>query len=171
MRRLRIPSWDLEGANPNSTTFPANSRRVQWPCPSGAGLQAKARPRPRPGGDEAGLAPVVQLPRPLGLGPVLQNPCQPFLSEAPLDAEHRAFRNVQCSSHLGGAPSFVGLEQNPRPSRYPGRAFPSANQMLELLPFFRSQPHYILFLDHHRHPIHHRFHPPSVIPLGKVLNN
>ncbi len=32
----------MEGANPSSTTFPASRRRVQWSCPSGAGLQAKA---------------------------------------------------------------------------------------------------------------------------------
>ena len=41
-RRFRIPSWDMEDASPNSTTLPANRRRVQWACPSGAGLQAKA---------------------------------------------------------------------------------------------------------------------------------
>ena len=50
LRRLRIPSWDIEGANPNSTTFPANRRRVQWPCPSGAGLQAKVCPPATTGG-------------------------------------------------------------------------------------------------------------------------
>ena len=29
LSRLRTPSWDMEDANPNSTTFPANSRSVQ----------------------------------------------------------------------------------------------------------------------------------------------
>ena len=42
LRRLRTPSWDMEGANPNSTTRPASRRRVQWSCPSGGGLQASA---------------------------------------------------------------------------------------------------------------------------------
>ena len=32
----------MEGVSPNSTTFPASRRRVQWSCPSGGGLQAKA---------------------------------------------------------------------------------------------------------------------------------
>ena len=31
--RLRIPSWDMEGASPNSTTLFARSRRVQWSWP------------------------------------------------------------------------------------------------------------------------------------------
>ena len=42
LRRWRTPSWDMEGVSPNSTTFPASRRRVQWSCPSGGGLQAKA---------------------------------------------------------------------------------------------------------------------------------
>ena len=41
-RRWRTPSWDMEGVSPNSTTFPASRRTVQWSCPSGGGLQAKA---------------------------------------------------------------------------------------------------------------------------------
>ena len=40
--RRRTPSWDREDANPNSATFPAKRRRVQWSWPSGAGLQASA---------------------------------------------------------------------------------------------------------------------------------
>jgi len=40
--RLRIPSWDMDDANPSSTTFPASRRNVQWSCPSGAGLQVSA---------------------------------------------------------------------------------------------------------------------------------
>ena len=40
--RRRTPSWAMEDANPNSTTFPAKRRRVQWSWPSGAGLRASA---------------------------------------------------------------------------------------------------------------------------------
>ncbi len=40
--RLRIPSWDMEGASPNSTTLFARSRRVQWSWPGGASLHARA---------------------------------------------------------------------------------------------------------------------------------
>ena len=43
LRRFRIPSWDMEDASPNSTTFPANRRKVQWLCPSGAGRHLQDR--------------------------------------------------------------------------------------------------------------------------------
>ena len=42
LSRWRTVSWDKDDANPNSTTLPASKRRVQWSCPSGAGLQASA---------------------------------------------------------------------------------------------------------------------------------
>ena len=38
----RTVSWDCDGANPNSTTLPASSRRARWLWPSSAGLPADA---------------------------------------------------------------------------------------------------------------------------------
>ena len=99
----------MEDASPNSTTFPASRRRVQWSCPSGAGLQAKACPRPRPGGDQVGLAPVVQLPGPVGLGTVLQNLLQPFFGKALLDPVYRAQGHIQSFGHLGRGPTVAAL--------------------------------------------------------------
>ena len=42
-RCSRTVSWDRDSTNPNSTVFPATSRRVRWSWPSGAGLQATRR--------------------------------------------------------------------------------------------------------------------------------
>ena len=74
LSRWRTPSWDMEDANPNSTTFPASRRRVQRSCPSGAGLHSdQSLPRT---GYGVRLAPVIQLPVPVGLAPgrALSNP-------------------------------------------------------------------------------------------------
>ena len=84
-----------------------------------------------------GFAPVVQLPVPLGLGPVLQNPFQPSLGEAPLDPVHRAQGHIQGFRHLGSEPTVVGLEQYPRPGGHPGRAFPGTNHMFQPVPLLR----------------------------------
>ena len=71
-------------------------------------------------GDEVGFAPVVQLPVPMGLGPVFQHPFQPRFGEAPLDPKYRALGHIQGFRHLGSGPSLIGLEQNPCPDDHPG---------------------------------------------------
>ena len=53
----------------------------------GAGQSDQSLPRT---GYGVGFAPVVQLPVPMGLGPVLQHPFQPLFGEAPLDPVYGA---------------------------------------------------------------------------------
>ena len=74
--------------------------------------------------DEVGFASVVQLPVPMGLGPVLQHPSQSLLGKAALDAEHRALGHIQGLGHLGRRPTCIGLEQYPGPSGDPGSFYP-----------------------------------------------
>ena len=98
-------------------------------------------------GDQVGLAPVVQLPAPVGLGTVLQNPRQPFFGKALLDPVHGAQGHIQGFSHLGRWPTVVALEENPGPGGDSGRAFPNPNQTLEFFPLLRRQPHCVLVPD------------------------
>ena len=95
-------------------------------------------------GNQVGLALVVQLPAPVDLAPVPQGPVQPSLRKAALDLVHGAQRHVQGFGHPGSGPTIVALEQNPRPGRDSGRAFPNPNQILEFFPLFRHQPHGVL---------------------------
>ena len=67
-------------------------------------------------GNQMGLATIIQLPVPIGLGMVVQHTVQSLLSVPPFGAQHRARRGVQRRRHLARAPSFVSLEQDPRPS-------------------------------------------------------
>ena len=79
-------------------------------------------------GDQVGLAPVVQLPAPVGLGTVLQHPRQPFFGKALLDPVHCAQGHIPGFSHLGSWPTVVALEENPGPGGDSGRVFPNPNQ-------------------------------------------
>ena len=71
-------------------------------------------------GNQVGLAPVVQVPGPVGLGTVLQNPLQPFFGKALLDPVHRAQGHIQSFGHLGRRPTVVALQQNPHSSGHSG---------------------------------------------------
>ena len=112
--------------------------------------------------DHVGLAPVVQLPMPVGLAPVPQGPSQPLLGKSLLDPVYGAQRHIRGARHLGSRPTVVALEQNPRPGRHSGRAFPYPNQMLQFLPLFRRQPHRVLITNHHRYPHRQHFIPSSI---------
>ncbi len=108
MRRWRTLSWDMDEANPNSATLPAGRHRVMPFGDWAAGQR-----------DDVGFAPVIQLPVPVGLGPVPRYPFQARLGEAPLDAKPGAHRHIQGFSHQGSRPALVGLEQNPDPGAQP----------------------------------------------------
>ena len=112
--------------------------------------------------DQVGLAPVVQLPMPVGLAPVPQGPSQPLLGKSLLDPLYGAQRHIQGFRHLGSRPTVVALEQNPRPGHHSGRAFPYPNQMLQFLPLFRRQPHCVFVPDHHCHPRQQLFPPGRI---------
>ena len=77
----------FSGPSRGTGTFPASKRRVRRPA--GAGLR------------ERWFAPVVQLPVPMGLGPVLQHPSQSLLGKAALDAEHRALGHIRAWATWG----------------------------------------------------------------------
>ena len=70
--------------------------------------------------------------------------------------------DIQGFRHLGRRPTVVALEQNPRPGRHSGRAFPYPNQMLQFLPLFRRQPHRVFITNHHRYPHRQHFIPSSI---------
>ena len=54
--------------------------------------------------DQVGLAPVVQLPMPVGLAPVPQGPSQPLLGKSLLDPVYgRPSATSRASAHLGDA--------------------------------------------------------------------
>ena len=53
--------------------------------------------------DQVGLAPVVQLPMPVGLAPVPQGPSQPLLGKSLLYPVYGAQRHIQGFRHLGDA--------------------------------------------------------------------
>ena len=59
--------------------------------------------------NQVGFAPVVQLPGPVGLGTVLQNPLQPFFGKALLDPVYGAQGHIQSFGHLGCRPTVVAL--------------------------------------------------------------
>ena len=99
-------------------------------------------------GDQVGLATVIQLAVPVGLGPVPERPVQPILGEAPLEAEHRALGHVQGLGHPRRRPALTGLEQDARPGRNPGRTLPRPDQMLQLVAFLRRQPDGKFLPDH-----------------------
>ena len=61
------------------------------------------RPRTALQRDQVGLAPVVQLPVPVGLAPVPQEPSQPLLGKSLLDPVYGAQRPIQGLRHLGDA--------------------------------------------------------------------
>ena len=153
----------MEDANPNSTTFPAKRRRVQWSWPSGAGRQANAIrwASPRSSNFRCRLAWL----------PVPQGPSQPLLGKSLLDPVYGAQRHIQGFRHLGSRSTVVALEQNPRPGGHPGRAFPYPNQMLQFLPLFRRQPHRVLITNHHCYPHRQHFIPGRIAWLSVFLNN
>ena len=141
------------------------------PCqPGGAGSSGHAPPAAgcRPG--RSGAPPVVQLPAPVGLGTVLQNPGQPFFGRALLDPVHCAQGHIQSFSHLGSRPTVVALEENPGPGGDSGRAIPNPNQTPEFFPQFHRQPHRILVPDHHCHPRQQHFPPGRMGQLSGFLN-
>ena len=70
--------------------------------------------------DQVGFAPVVQLPVPMGLGPILQHPFQPRFGEAPLGPIYGALHNIDGLGHLGSVPPLIRLEENPGPDDHPG---------------------------------------------------
>ena len=98
--------------------------------------------------NEVGFAPVVQLPVPMGLGPILQHPFQPRFGEAPLGPIYGALHYIDGLGYLGSAPPVVCLQKNPRPDDHPSRAFPRPVPMLELFPLFQAHPDAILYPDH-----------------------
>ena len=59
--------------------------------------------------NQVGFAPVVQLPGPVGLGTVLQNPLQPFFGKALLDPVYGAQGHIQSFGRLGCRPTVVAL--------------------------------------------------------------
>ena len=124
-----------------------------------AGQRDQSLPRT---GYGVGLAPVVQLPMPVGLAPVPQGPSQSLLGKSLLDPLYGAQRHIQGFRHLGSRPTGVALEQNPGPGGQSGRAFPYPNQMLQFLPLFRRQPHRLLITNHHRYPLRQHFIPSSI---------
>ncbi len=83
-------------------------------------------------GNQMGFAAIVQLAIPVGLGVIVQYTVQPFLGVPPLDAKHRAGRRVQRCRHLGCAPAFVGLEQDPSPIDDPSGALALTDQPFQL---------------------------------------
>ena len=83
-----------------------------------------------------GLAPVIQLAIPVGLGTVMQYAVQPRFGVPSLGAEHRALRRVQGRRYLGSAPSRVSLEQDARPIDDPGGMLAATDQSLRLVAIF-----------------------------------
>ena len=59
--------------------------------------------------DQVGLAPVVQLPMPVGLAAVLQNLLQPFFGKALLDPVYCAPGHIQSFGHLRCGPTVAAL--------------------------------------------------------------
>ena len=154
LSRLRTPSWDMEDANPNSTTFPASRRRVQWSCPSGAGLQAKATrcASPRSSNFRCRLA-WGRSRRALA---------------SPSPVKRCLIRYTVPSATSRASATWGAAQPSSLLSRIRARAvtraelFPHPNQMLEFFPLFPLQPHCVLVLDHHCHP-HHQHFPPGTI--------
>ena len=101
-------------------------------------------------GDQVGLATVVQLAVPVGLGPVPERPVQPILGETPLEAKHRALGHIQSLRHPGGgpAPALTGLEQDAGPGRNPGRTLPCPDHVLQLVALLRRQPNRKFLSEH-----------------------
>ena len=118
---LRMPSWEIEGADPSSTTFPANRRSGQWSCPSGAGLQARAMrwasltpgPSYEPDffhyGSVGGVIPALPVPATRAMERVLQ--C--VASDGALSSVSVTTRSTSASPIWRGAP---GRGSSSRPS-------------------------------------------------------
>ena len=99
-------------------------------------------------GDQVGLATVVQLAVPVGLGPVPERPVQPILGETPLEAKHRALGHIQGLGHPRRGPALAGLEQDAGPGYDPGRTPPCPDHVLQLVAFLRRQPDRKFLSDH-----------------------
>ena len=121
----------MEGVSPNSTTFPASRRRVQWSCPSGGGLQAKAIrwASPRSSNFRGRLA--------WGRS---QNPLQPFFGKALLP-RYTVLRATSKASATWGAAQPSSLFRRIRALAVTRAEFLSnPDQSLELFPLFLCQP-------------------------------
>ena len=127
--RLRIPSWDMEGASPNSTTLFARSRRVQWSWPGGASLHARAI---------RCASPLIQFGRMSWPRIFLQGPLQSSLQVPPLGTAHRTRRRVQ-RLHDAHHPQPVSAFSRIR-ARATFRAglFPPRISRFQLVSFFLS---------------------------------
>ena len=140
---FQMQAHRLVGKGRNQTQLHCLARqRTQRPVVMAPGSRGEGQ------SDEMGPGPVVQLPVPVGLGPVLQHTVQSVLGETPLDAEHAGLGHIQGLSHLGGGPPLVGLEQYAGSGRNTGRTSASPDQVLQLLPLLRGKPDWELLSNH-----------------------
>ncbi len=169
MSRWRTPSWDMEGVSPNSTTFPASRRRVQWSCPSGGGLQAKAI-RACPVLDTGWASPRSSNFRGrLAWGRSCKTLSNPSSTKRCL-TRYTVQGHIQSFGHLGRRPTVVALQENPRSSGHSGCVFANPDQSPELFPLFLCQLYHVFVPHHHCHPRHQHFPPGRITLLAPFLN-
>ena len=73
-----------------------------------AGQHHQSLPRT---GYGVGFPPIVQLPVPVGLGPVPQHLFQTILGKTPFDPVHRVLGHIQGLGHPGSGPARIGLSR------------------------------------------------------------
>ena len=160
--RRRTPSWDREDANPNSTTFPAKRRRVQWSWPSGAGLQASAI-RACPVLDTGWASPRSSNFRcRWAWRRSHRDPANPSWVNRCLIRYTVPSATSRASATWGAAQPASLLSRIRALAVNRAELFPYPNQMLQFLPLFRRQPHRLLITNHHRYPLRQHFIPSSI---------